>query len=69
MLPAVLLTARGYLTGQAYIDDKYTEVGTKIFIFQGSPNSAGKAPAELETGNRVTLPSPALIVSRFAKLK
>ena len=63
------IDSEGYLTGQAFIDEKYTEEGTKIFIFQGSPNSAGKAPADLETGNRVTLPSPAMIVSRFAKLK
>ncbi len=58
----------GFLTGQAYIDLKYAEEGTRISIYQGASDKASKAPAELESGDRVTLPTPATIVSRFAKL-
>lgn len=57
----------GYLTGQAYIQEKYATEGTRLLIYQGSPHQAGKAPAELITGDRVTLPSPASVVSRFPK--
>jgi len=58
----------GYLTGQACLEKKSTAEGTLIYIFQGSPKTIGKAPAELITGDRITLPTLAVIVSRFAKL-
>jgi glycine hydroxymethyltransferase len=58
----------GYLTGQAYVDLKCAVEGTPIFIYQGAPKQAGKAPAELNNGDKVTLPTPAMIVSRFPKL-
>jgi glycine hydroxymethyltransferase len=57
----------GYLTGQAYLELKSAEEGTLIYIFQGSPDAAGKAPAELKPGDRVTLATPAVVVSRFPK--
>jgi len=58
----------GLLTGQAYIESKYAVEGTPIFIYQGAPKLAAKAPAELTTGDRVTLPVQAEVVSRFPKL-
>jgi glycine hydroxymethyltransferase len=58
----------GFLTGQAYIDLKSAEEGTPIFIFQGAPKTAGKAPADLSINDRVTLPVAAVVVSRFPKL-
>ena len=58
----------GLLTGQAYIESKYAIEGTPIFIYQGAPKQAAKAPAELITGDRVTLPVQAEVVSRFPKL-
>lgn len=58
----------GFLTGQAFIETKYAEEGTPIAIYQGSPKVAGKAPAELKTGDKVTLPTPATVISRFPKL-
>jgi glycine hydroxymethyltransferase len=61
------IDSEGSLTGQAYVLDKYTDEGTGIFIYQGSPNQAGKAPANLEMGDRVTLPSRATVISRFRK--
>lgn len=60
--------SEGYLTGQAFIEDKYNVEGAQIFIYQGSPASTGKSPSELKTGDRVTLPTQASIVSRFPKL-
>jgi glycine hydroxymethyltransferase len=58
----------GLLTGQAYIDEKLAVDGTPVSIFQSAPKTGGKAPAELKQGDRVTLPTPAVIVSRFPKL-
>ena len=55
----------GFLTGQAYIDLKYSEKDTPIFIFQSAPEKASKAPAELSIGDRTNLPNAALVLSRF----
>jgi glycine hydroxymethyltransferase len=57
----------GYLTGQAFLEEKSTAEGTLVHIYQGSPDKTGKPPAELETGDRVALPSQAEVVSRFPK--
>ena len=61
------IDSEGSLTGQAYVSEKYAAEGTGIFIYQGSPKKAGKAPAELSTGDRVTLPARATVISRFPK--
>jgi len=58
----------GYLLGQAYLNLKYKTKGTKIYIYQGAPEKANKAPAELRVGDRITLPSEAVVLSRFPKL-
>jgi glycine hydroxymethyltransferase len=62
------IDAEGYLTGQAFIDEKSNEEGATVFIYQGAPDNIGKLPNELTTGDKVKLPSPAIIISRFAKL-
>ena len=49
------------------IEKKYAEEGALIEIFQGASKSSAKAPAELQYGDRVTLPTPAVILSRFPK--
>jgi glycine hydroxymethyltransferase len=59
--------SQGYLTGQAFVELKSGEEGTPILIYQGAPQSVGKAPADIAVGDRVTLPTPATIVSRFPK--
>ncbi|MEN6522086.1 MAG: hypothetical protein ABFD14_00015, partial [Anaerolineaceae bacterium] len=61
--------SEGYLTGQASVEIKSSSEGTPIFIYQGSPKATGKAPAELVSGDKVTLPTSAMIVSRFPKAK
>jgi glycine hydroxymethyltransferase len=62
------IDSEGYLSGQAYLDLRYKNEGTPIAVFQSAAKAAGKAPAELKAGDRVTLPTAALVVSRFAKL-
>lgn len=62
------IDSEGFLTGQAYIEEKFAAEGTSIAIFQGAPKTPGKAPAELKDGDRVNLPTPAQILSRFPKL-
>ncbi|MBW6475119.1 MAG: hypothetical protein K0B14_18475, partial [Anaerolineaceae bacterium] len=57
----------GSLTGQAFVLDKYTKEDTPILIYQSSPSSGGKALGQLQTGDRVTLPSRATVISRFPK--
>ena len=57
----------GYLTGQAFLDLKSKEEGTQVFIYQGAPKVLGKPPAEMGTGDRVTLPVPATVLRRFPK--
>ena len=62
------IDSEGWLTGQAYVKTNYTDEGTSIFIYQGAPQSVGKAPSELSPGDRVKLPGQAIIISRFPKL-
>jgi len=59
--------SEGFLTGQAFIDRKLAEEGTPVFIYQSASTSSGKPPADLKNGDRVTLPTPAAVVSRFPK--
>ncbi|MCJ7529795.1 MAG: glycine cleavage system aminomethyltransferase GcvT [Anaerolineales bacterium] len=57
----------GTLTGQAYVELKYAEENISIYIYQGAPNIAGKAPAELKPGDKCTLPTSAVVIRRFPK--
>ncbi|HAD07444.1 MAG TPA: hypothetical protein DCE76_09845, partial [Anaerolineaceae bacterium] len=61
------IDSEGFLTGQALVELKSSEEGTPLLIYQSAPSSAGKPPAELKTGDRVLLPSAAVIISRFPK--
>ncbi|MGB9669427.1 MAG: hypothetical protein ACPL0B_03475, partial [Anaerolineales bacterium] len=56
---------QGLLTGQAFVELKYAEEGTQLFIYQGAPDKAIKAPAEFKLGDKATLPTEALVLSRF----
>jgi glycine hydroxymethyltransferase len=58
----------GLLTGQAYVELKYVEEGTPIFIYQGAPTEGSKPPAEMKFGDRNPLPTAAMVVSRFPLL-
>jgi glycine hydroxymethyltransferase len=57
----------GYLLGQAYLQTKYLAEGTPIAVYQGSPKDAGPAPAALKPGDKVTLPTPATVLTRFPR--
>jgi glycine hydroxymethyltransferase len=57
----------GSLTGQAYLELKSAEEGTPLLIYQGAPDKASKAPADLHPGDKAVLPTPATIISRFPK--
>lgn len=61
------IDSEGFLTGQAWVELKYAEEGTPLYIFQGKPQTLGKSPAELKTGDRLLLPTPAVVLSRFPK--
>lgn len=61
------IDAEGLLTGQACIELASAVEGTPISIYQSAPQVSGKAPAELKTGDRVVLPTLAMVVSRFPK--
>jgi glycine hydroxymethyltransferase len=58
----------GTLTGQAYVELKYAEEGTPIFIYQSASESAGPAPARMKVGDKGILPAEAVMVSRFPEL-
>ena len=59
--------SEGYLLGQAYVQQKFAKMGSQIYIFQGAPEKASKAPAALSMGDRVALPSAATVLRRFPK--
>jgi glycine hydroxymethyltransferase len=58
----------GFLTGQAFLEQGYTAEGTAIAIYQGAAKTPNKAPADLLVGDKIGLPTPAVVVSRFPKL-
>jgi len=62
------IDSEGYLTGLAYIEEKANEEGALISIYQGSPETIGKQPNQLEIGDKIKLPTIAQIVARFPKL-
>jgi glycine hydroxymethyltransferase len=62
------LDSAGYLTGQAYLALSAAVDGTPIFIYQGAPKEAGKAPAEMKLADKGVLPGEAKVMARFPKL-
>lgn len=59
--------SEGFLTGLAFIETKSAAEGTQIYIYQGAPKTLGKMPAALNIGDKLTLPTLAVIISRFPK--
>ena len=57
--------SEGYLTGQAYVELKSAVEGAQIFIYQSASKETGKAPADLKSGDKITLPTAAVVISRF----
>lgn len=61
------IDSEGYLTGQAFVEIKSSMEGTPISIYQSAGKTSGKAPADLLPGDKIVLPTPAIILSRFPK--
>jgi glycine hydroxymethyltransferase len=57
----------GFLTGQAFVLDKYAQEDTPILIFQGAASTGEEILGQLKIGDRVTLPSRAKVISRIPK--
>ena len=57
----------GYLLGQAYLERKYAEEGAALTVFQSASKERGKATAELSAGDRIAVPTPATVLSRFPR--
>jgi len=57
--------AEGFLTGQAFVELKTSEVGTTIYIYQGAPDKTGQSPISMKVGDKTVLPTPAVILTRF----
>jgi glycine hydroxymethyltransferase len=55
----------GFLLGQAHIGLKNGAPGTPIAVFQGASKDASKPPAELKEGDRIAIPTPATVLTRF----
>ena len=62
------IDTQGFLTGQAFIETRYAQEGTAISIYQDAPKIPCEVPAELKTGERVILPTPATVSARFPRL-
>lgn len=66
------IDTEGYFSGMALVESKFSAENTEIAIFQGSPDEIGKMPNALVPGDRFSLPSRAIVLSRylmFAKKK
>ncbi len=58
-----------YLTGQAFVDIKFSERDEKIFIYQNSQSINPIDINDLADGGKIPLPSPATILARFPRLQ
>jgi glycine hydroxymethyltransferase len=56
----------GFLLGQAYLDKEYHAEGTQLFALV-TPRRAPKALDQLKAGDKVQLPVPVVVLSRFPK--
>jgi glycine hydroxymethyltransferase len=55
----------GHLLGQAHLKVKYTSEGSQIGIMQGAKGEVGVNVEELTVGDRIGIPTPATVLSRF----
>jgi len=58
----------GFLTGQACIENKYAIMDSPIFIFQKTNTLKPIVFSKLKEGDKITLPSKAIIIKRFPRL-
>jgi glycine hydroxymethyltransferase len=58
----------GFLTGQACIEKKYAVMDSPIFIYQKIDSQKSIDFSKLKEGDKITLPSKAMIIKRFPRL-
>ena len=58
----------GFLTGQASIEKKYALIDSPIFIIQKTSSQKSIDFSKLKEGDKITLPSKAIIIRRFPRL-
>jgi glycine hydroxymethyltransferase len=64
------IDAEGFQLGQVYLKEESMQEGTPIAIYAGASRAkGGKAVSELGIGDKVTMPEPATVLSRFPKAK
>ena len=61
------IDTEGYQLGQALMNMDYRKQGTQLSVFAGSARAKAKDLSNLAIGNKVTMPEPVTIVSRFPK--
>ncbi len=61
------IDSEGYQLGQAYLSDEAHADGTLVAVFCGSARAKAAALAGLGIGDRVTVPEPAVVLTRFPK--
>jgi hypothetical protein len=55
------------LLGQAYLERKSTLEGTPIGVFQGGYKPVAAGPAGPSAGDRLSVPTPATVLTRFLR--
>jgi glycine hydroxymethyltransferase len=55
----------GHLLGQAHVNLKHTMEGTLIAVFQGGAEGTRITAENLAVGERISIPTPATVLSRF----
>jgi len=68
LVTSCAVDAEGFFTGQAFVELKSAVEGTPIFVYQGAHSLGSQNIAEIKPGDKIPLPSSAIIVSRFPKL-
>lgn len=60
--------SEGYFLGQAYVNKRFANKGTLLYIYQDVEHRKGGGLSDLSYGERVALPDTATILSRFPRL-
>jgi glycine hydroxymethyltransferase len=61
------IDTEGFLTGQAFVDLKYSKEHQALFIYQQVKKQTDLRNKDLKPGERLSSPDAAVVVSRFPK--
>ncbi|NQS91819.1 MAG: hypothetical protein HQ574_05360, partial [Chloroflexi bacterium] len=59
--------SEGYFLGQAYVNKRFANKGTLLYIYQDVEKRKGVGLTDLSYGERVALPDTATILRRFPR--